>query len=491
MKKKFKTDYFITISNQTARNICYSVLCILALITVSCKDKTVGPFQLAISPNSINFAANETTTKEAVVSTDANEWDFSVETSATWLTVEKQGNKLRLTPKSTNTASSSRSAEITVTVKNTDPAKVTVTQNGAISYTRAICSYLGDVLGNGTALFVLDFDNPSNPDIGFVIMGFSTLPSSFANFKLDAGTYNISKNGNVRTFLPGMFEDETPFGTFLYNLTTEKFTFITSGTMTVSLSGNTYSIEGSFTGKDAVTGEMVNNIFIIFTGTIDFEDESSYLPKKSTYTATGTPKLSPSSPKTWTGVLEPKEDDNYKWYEITNWGNENITVYCDVEDEEILFNDYVRVAFNDKYDCYFQIGFIIGDYIYMAILREKYVIKYDPSTNVLDFTETVTYNGKTYEALAGVAIYNRATSNLEGFYTDFYAGVKLQLTPVTTRSVSAASQKFGKMKVLRHIKSLTGVETRSFTGSNPTNIIIDEELMSKMQKIPLKDLKMK
>ena len=481
----------MTIVNQTKKNICYSVLCILALIIVSCKDKN----ELAVSPTTINFAANETTAKEVEITTDAKEWDFSVETSGTWLNVEKQGNKLRLTPKSTNTTSLPRSAEITVTVKNTDPVKVAVTQSSAVLYNTADCIYMGDLLGNGTSLFALGLYQSSNPNIGLGATGFCSF-NSFANFKLDTGTYNIASTGAVRTLLPGKFEGKDPFGTFLYNLTTNKFTFITGGTMTVSLSGNIYTIECSFTGKDAITGEAVNNIFIIFTGIIDYEDESNFLPEKSTYTATGTPKLSPSSPKTWTGVLNPDEEDNYKWYEITNWGNDKITVYCDVEDGEILFNDYTRVAFFDKYDCYFKVGFIEGDYIYMASLLEKCVIKYDPSTNILDFTETLTYKGtneafmgKTYEALAGIAVYNRATGSLEGFLTDFYAGVKLQLTPVSTRSGSAISQKLGINATLRHIKNIAGVETRSFTGNNPTNIVIDEELESKMQKIPLKDFK--
>ena len=84
---------------------------------------------LTVNPTIINFAENETNTKTATVTTNAANWEFTAETSASWLTVEKQGNTLRFTPKSLNTGTSDRSTIVTVKAGNAIPVPVQVTQN--------------------------------------------------------------------------------------------------------------------------------------------------------------------------------------------------------------------------------------------------------------------------------------------------------------------------------------------------------------------------
>jgi len=355
-----------------------------------------------------------------------------------------------------------------------------------IIYNTADCNYYGDILGNGAAFFELNLYHSSNSNIGLLMMGFCALPNSFANFRLDAGTYNPAINGAVRTFLPGMFEDETFIGTCLYDLKASKVIFITSGTMTVALSGNTYTIKGDFSGKDAVTNVEKKDIKITFTGTIKFTDVSSPDPLtvKSSYTATGTPKwLSIPGDATWTGTLEPEGSGNDKWYKITNWGNDDITVYCDVDNGKIVMDNYTRVEYNNTYDGYFEVGYIDGGYLHV-LPYDDYIVNYNSSTRILDFTGTVTNGGKTYEAVVGVAAYNRSTGNLESVFTDFYAGVKLKLTPVS----STRSSNKNLADVIKNT-NLSQKINKPVNNRKPINIVVDDSLRSKIQKIPLEDLK--
>jgi hypothetical protein len=158
-----------------------------------------------------------------------------------------------------------------------DNIEVGITPEGSqpqANYNTADGIYYGDIMGNGVAAFFrLELYHSSNTSTGLIVMGFCTLPNSFANFRLDLGAYPLSTNGTARTFFPGMLEDGTVIGTVL--VTTEKVIFIKSGTATVALSGSTYTIDGVFAGEDAVTGALENNIRIRFAGRINFTDGSN------------------------------------------------------------------------------------------------------------------------------------------------------------------------------------------------------------------------
>ncbi|MDR0796501.1 MAG: hypothetical protein LBE79_10730, partial [Tannerella sp.] len=149
---------------------------------------------------------------------------------------------------------------------------------------------------------------------------------------------------------------------------------------------------------------------------------------KSTFTATGTPKfLQTPGDRTWTGIFEPVEEGGVKKYKITNWGNDNITIHCDVKDGKIVIDHNTRVTYNNTYDGYFRVGYIEGGTLYLLL---DYSVTYHASTKTLDFTGTVNAGGKQYEALVGVAAFDKTTGNAGGVFTDFYAGAKLQLTPI-------------------------------------------------------------
>jgi hypothetical protein len=81
---------------------------------------------LSISPESLTFESNETGSKTVSITTNASGWD--ARTDASWTTLSKDGNTLRVGVSSENTGSSSRSATITVTAGNSFEKTLTVTQ---------------------------------------------------------------------------------------------------------------------------------------------------------------------------------------------------------------------------------------------------------------------------------------------------------------------------------------------------------------------------
>jgi len=81
---------------------------------------------LSVNPTSFTFLADETATKTATITTNAQNWNAT--TTAAWLTIEKQENTLLITPVDLNTESSERSANIVVTAGNANPVVIPVTQ---------------------------------------------------------------------------------------------------------------------------------------------------------------------------------------------------------------------------------------------------------------------------------------------------------------------------------------------------------------------------
>jgi hypothetical protein len=81
---------------------------------------------LSISPESLTFESNETGSKTASITTNALDWD--ARTDASWITLSKDGNTLRIGVSSENTGSSARSATITVTAGNAPPVILSVRQ---------------------------------------------------------------------------------------------------------------------------------------------------------------------------------------------------------------------------------------------------------------------------------------------------------------------------------------------------------------------------
>ena len=288
MKTIFKTERSASIKKQTSNNIHYFLLWILAVMTFSCNENLeidISPVEilLEVKPASIVFAANETDTQTAEVTTNASDWTFSVPSSATWLTVEKEGNTLQFTPNSPNTGTSDRSTTVTVRATNADPVAVQVRQSypsapQPVIYNTVKCDYLGDNHKTGTANFYFNMYHSDDPRVGIRISAFCALPASFAEFKLDAGVYTVATSGAVRTIIPGIVDGSTITFSCFYDESTSNWTLIKGGSITVSLSGNTYTITTNLTGEDIHTGATVNVKPSTFTGVIEFTDKTESNP---------------------------------------------------------------------------------------------------------------------------------------------------------------------------------------------------------------------
>ena len=315
----------------------------------------------------------------------------------------------------------------------------------AINYNTVDCSYYGSVINPGTALFILNLYDSSNPNIGIIISGFCTMPNSFANFKLNAGTYNNATNGALSTYYPGIINDGL-YGTYLYNKATNQFTQIIGGNFNVAISNQTYTISTNFIGVNTITGVAVTDIVINFTGQINLTDESGLKYGdivRSTYTATGTPKwLDIPGPNTWSGTIEPVEEGNEKKYKILNWANRgnDYYVYCKfTNDGRIIIDVTTRVAYNDTYDGYFHSGFLHyegTDTTFTILRNNEYEVNYNKINRILDFTGTVTDDGIVYPVIVGIAAFNKTTGDFERVFSEFYADLKLHLTPIETSSRS-------------------------------------------------------
>jgi len=342
-----------------------------------------------------------------------------------------------------------------------------------INYNTAECTYYGDINGSGAAFFLLNLYQSSNPSVGVFIRGWCTKPNGFAAFKLDEGTYSLASSGAVRTYVSGSTDANT--GTTLYNAATGAYTHVTGGDFTVQVSGSTYTIATHFTGREAATGNTVNNIRINFSGSIRFVNNSTI--ERSTYVATGKPEWkSPAGPSTWSGIIEPRQfDSGEKYYRITNWCDLNMTVYCDYyEDGTIQIDNYSQLQSDETYYYNFDLAYIDGNKLYIINVGD-HVVHYNPITRVLDFTETITRNGVNYEALVGIARYYKDTEELERTYSDFYSGLKLQLSPVQTTSGSAVLPQSDNLTGAAKSMNINRSSTIRHTIGKDMQIVVEEK----------------
>ncbi|MDR1524449.1 MAG: hypothetical protein LBS79_04190 [Tannerella sp.] len=394
----------------------------------SASEKTVTVTQaeqhtLSVSPSSLSFTAGESGEQTVNVNTTASSWNATTE--ASWITLNKQGNTLRVSA-SANTGSSDRNATIIITAGNAPPTTVSVTQSqGMTVYINAEGSYLGNKLNTGTAHFSVDLYN-YDTNVGLFISGFCTLPSSFNNFKLTTGTYSVASSGVARTFLPGkVISDTEVSGTTVYNFNTKKFIRITGGTFTVESSGNNYTITTNFTGTDHTTGVTVDNIRATYSGpvvfTCEWGCESVCTPPfgsfcESNFTANGSTPLASGSPGSWSGLITPlTTSSGLNYYKISTWGNDAIPVFCDYKSGKIIIDNYTKVFTEDGKDFYFN-ALAINQAAQpepTAEIAPDWEAKYNASTKTLDFSGS--YNGNPV-AVGLVAKTSTGFSIMHGYF---------------------------------------------------------------------------
>ena len=447
---------------------------------------------LSIEPASLTFAVDETGTKSVEITTDAGAGNWDATTTAQWLTIDKDNLTLKITVEDLNYGATNRVASVRVTAGNADAVTLQVMQEPSaspityIEYDTVEGYYYGNYFKSGTANFILDFYNEeSGGMVGVMIEGFSTLPSSFADFKLDVGTYTIADNYAPKTFFKS--DENLDAYTMIYDFDAGSIIMITGGTFEVELSGNIYTITTDFTGEDFFTGETVTDLRYKFTGQINWEDESDdggdddvdYEDiEDSSYVAEGI--LNTGTPGSFDGYLIQDEYPFGQYYALTNWGGSGseanpfgTVVWLEYIDGKIIIDGAEPVTGNATHTGYFRAGYVEAGYIVPFELDEPpYVVKYDKTNKVLDFTGT--YNG--YSVYIGIAAYDDSTDEFAGWFNyGLYRNLKLNLT-----SLEPAPKK----ATIKSSKNLLN----QLHKSSPNIKKVDLDRL-KMQKGNLKELK--
>jgi len=497
------------------------ILWTFSIIFASCNKNmevaiTSVRHSLSVFPVSVNFAVGEMSTKNVLVTTDAANWDAT--NTATWLTIEKWYNTLRITPNDLNTGTSYRSTTVIISVENTTPFMLEVTQaiTSEAIYNTAEGGYFGNLAGTGTACFFLDLYHSSDPNIGVFIMGFSTLSGSFTNFKLDAGIYTLATSFAVRTFLPGIKDEDDLIGTIVYDYHAEKFILVTGGTFTVALSGSTYTITTNFTGKDSYSGAVVNDIRLNFTGTISFEDYSDNGGddppfgniKESTYTATtGTPRFFNNGPDTWSGEIFLDEDQIGPYYTITNFFDDDWNIYADYVDGKIYLDDYSvlwegsLVDDPGTFQAYLGYGVRYNGKNYVIPMSDPVEIQYNENSRILDFSNKVNIDfegsiGVVYDLTLYIGIYAKpkpgtGSGTISYWIGDVYPDIKLQLTPISSLYSSKSIHRVKSIEKLRYLTSLLPTSSKNVITINGSQLTPDQRVKIDAGKLIKTDISRK
>ena len=442
---------------------------------------------LSVNPKSFTFEINETGPKAAVISSNLSKWSFT--TSSVWLKPEKKGNTLEIY--ADLNFDEPRTGEITVKSGNAPPVTVQVTQvvspKPTIVLNTCEAYYYGNYYENGVANFELYlFNYPyTTKYLNFIkIDGFCTLPAS-GSFKLDAVTYHVIENIEdieAGTFFDGIIDEERKLhGTFVCDHNTPKYTMINGGTFDVALDGNTYTITTNFTGVELPSEKEVTEIKYKYTGTIFFNDETENPVVggigESEYKATGVPSLlTKPGPSSWEGEIYPNTAEQN--LEVSVFGGVKLAWFLNYRDGEFLLDCETFLGGNDKYDAYIRVIIIDEeeDMMYMIRPEEEYFVDYDEITGTLDLGYIFEFEDTdiTFPALIGVAAMNKSDGGWGGVFSDFYADLKLKLSPI-----SPAMKKFGDIGYKR--KDLFASKVKSSTGKSTKTIKLDR---SKLQKVP-------
>jgi hypothetical protein len=389
---------------------------------------------LTVDPESLSFEANETVEKTAAISTNASSWNAT--TNASWLTVTKSDNVLKVRVNSDN-GNSARQAEVKITADKAPDATLTVTQSASEYPTpdKAEGTYYGDLLGTGYANFVVDMYNATDDQVGFMIDGFCDMPSNASNFKITAGTYSVATTGIKNTFWPGaVSDDKYLYGTYVYNFNTQKFLLVTGGTFTVALSGSTYTITTDFTGKDYSSDAIVSNISLKYTGTIPMTIAQGVPPfgqiATSSYSATGSYlfDVSGANYSSWNGTVTPVNGSK-QYYTITNWGNKSITARCNYSNGKISLDNSTKVLSTSAYYGVFSMATYNSSKKEVLFYPDvTHYIKYNNTSKVLDFSGT--YEG--YPVCIGILVYYTSNNEVAGYIYNVHLSPKLTLTATSS-----------------------------------------------------------
>ncbi|MDR2774543.1 MAG: hypothetical protein LBC19_07360 [Tannerella sp.] len=396
---------------------------------------------LFIDPSSLSFSANETGEKPVTIETTAPNWSATANYS--WVKLNKQDNRLLVSVEA-NSGSSSRSATVRISAGTAPDRTLTVTQAEAVpvevTYNSCLAYYYGTI--DNSAFFVLDLYNSSSPYTGIMIFGFGTIPECPRKFVLPTGTYPVNLTGSVRSCFAGTWYENEVIGTYTYVNGNPKY-LVTGGSLTIESSGSGYAISTNFSGEDAYSSAGASGIRIKYTGSISFTDRSdepdcvtvSPYPNGN-YSATGTPILELSggssyNATSWSGTVVPNTTSGTpSYFTITNWGNRNLSFYCDYKGGKYILDTKTKIGENSTHSAYLCVGYKSGNTVYISDYNgnEEYPVSYNSSTRTFDFSSTL--NGRS--AGVGIVAINKQTGEPEGYFTNLYTNAKLVLSSTSS-----------------------------------------------------------
>jgi hypothetical protein len=417
-------------------------------ISIEQYAKEINTF--SVNPTSLSFEANETGDKTVAVTTNAPSWDMTAD--ASWVTLSKQNNTLKVTVATKNTQTTARTANILLTAGNAPDITITVTQGATntLSVNPTSLSYQANETGeksvtistnasswNATesASWISLSQNNNTLKVNVTSANTGSSPRS-ANIKITAGnapeiTLTVTQGAattlsvNPTSLSYQANETGTKNITISTNATSWSATK-TASWITISSSSNILHV--NVTSANTSTSARSADI-VIEAGDADAitlkvtQYGATNSDPSGNYTASGTPVLYSNSATTWTGTITPYTTSGNKYYAISNWGNDGITVRCNDKNSKITLDITTKVAENSTYNGYFRAG-IIYDNVLIVINDYVHPVSYNSSTRVLNFSGT--FEG--YSVLVGVAAYKKSNGELDGFFTDFYRSLRLTLS---------------------------------------------------------------
>ena len=345
---------------------------------------------LEVAPKFIFFAEGVTGAKSATVFTDAYNWEYAEDAGAAiWLDVNKQGNKLEVTPKGPNTGATERSAEITITAGNATPIIVIVRQDMTV-YS----------VVNPTSLTFEAAETDAK------IITVNTAAASW-RFSCIANWLTIVKQNNTLSVAP---------------------TGLNTGS-----SDRTASIIITVPGASSVSVTVIQKPGI-----------NGCYPPSGSYTATSSSLLGANGQASWTGIITGYEN----YCSISNFlGNSNYTIRAKYFNCKIFLDESSNIwegtpaGLTGTYVARLYQGIVYNGVSYL--FDDNVIeIRYNSSTRVLDFTNTVNVNfGDSIGTINNLPIYTgvflfpkSGTGNI--YRWDAASGIKLSISPSSPAPVS-------------------------------------------------------
>lgn len=447
-------------------------------ISIEQRAKEINTF--SVNPTSLSFEANETGDKTVAVTTNAPSWDMTAD--ASWVTLTKQDNTLKVTVATKNTQTTARTANIKLTAGNAPDITITVTQGAinTLSISPTSLSYLANETGEKSVTISTNAANwTATENVSWISLSQNNNTLKVNVISANTGTSSRSANititaGNATAVTLTVTQGAT--NTLSVNPTSLSYGASETGTKNITVSTNASSWSATKSASWITISSSSNTLHVNVTSAntstsarsadilIEAGNADAVTLKviqngassggiiKSTYTASGTPVLYSNSATTWSGTITPYTTSSSKYYTISNFGNDGVTVRCNDKNGNISMDITTKVAENNTYNGYFRAG-IIYDNVLIVISDYVHPVSYSSSTRILNFSGT--FEG--YQVLVGVAAYKKSNGELDGFFTDFYRYLRLTL------SSNTYAQQFDQKEVIGSSIAIRSSEAKNYT----------------------------